>query len=286
MLNALRVSPCAKWNTTGITVLGTGAAGDAADQLNLPQGLFLHKESNLLYVADTGNRRVQMLELNQSSMVAQRVVSNVDSLSSVFVDDDGTSIYVTLRFVNRLERWIRGASSGEQLGDQCKQCSGVWLDAEKNIYMSESGTHSILKWSTQTNTSITVAGRTDEQQQTADHLYFPRGIFVSRTNGTLYIADTMNHRIQRWVRDAQEGTTVAGAQNGMSGRDASTLASPQSVWVDEDLGTVYIADTENDRIQRWLPQQSMGSTIAGGSGICSTGCVSTREWPGGFVRFA
>jgi sugar lactone lactonase YvrE len=267
LIDAVGISPCAKWNATGITVLGTGAAGDASNQLNLPQGLFLHKKTNSLFVADTGNRRVQMLELNQSLAAAQSVVSNVDSLSSVFIDDDGATIYVTLRFGNRLEKWIRGASSGEQVGDQCKQCSSVWLDAERNIYMTESGTHSVLKWSTQTNTSTTVAGRTDQQQQTADHLYFPRGIFVSRTNGTLYIADTMNNRIQKWNRDAQEGTTVAGAMSGVSGRDASTLASPQSVWVDEDTGTVYIADSENDRIQRWSPQQTAGNTIAGGSGI-------------------
>jgi sugar lactone lactonase YvrE len=63
--------------------------------------------------------------------------------------------------------------------------------------MTESGTHSILKWSLVTGTTVTVAGRTDEEGHTPDHLDFPRGIYISPLNNTLYIADTVNNRIQK-----------------------------------------------------------------------------------------
>lgn len=69
------------------------------------------------------------------------------------------------------------------IGDRCKQCAGVWLDTGKNVYMSESGTHSILKYSSTTNTTICI-----------------------------YIADGDNNRIERWLNNAKNGTTIAGGK--------------------------------------------------------------------------
>jgi len=77
--------------------------------------------------------------------------------------------------------------------------------------------------------------KADEQGQTADHLYFPRGIYVHRLDNALYTADAMNNRIQKWNNNSQEGITVAGSKDGVSGYDASKLASPLYVWVDEKL---------------------------------------------------
>ncbi|CAF3951761.1 unnamed protein product [Rotaria sordida] len=265
-IQAVHVSSCAKWNTTGITVIGTNSPGNASNQLYLPQGMFLHRETNTLYIADTNNRRIQMFSLNSAPSMGITVASNIDSMSAIYVDDDGLTMYVALQYENRVEKWIKNALNGEQIGDQCKQCTGVWLDKEKNIYMTESGTHSILKWSPTTNTKTTIAGRTDELGQTADKLYFPRGIYINRLNDALYVADMMNNRIQKWNRNSQEGITIAGSKDGISGDDNSKLASPSYVWVDEESDIIYIADSDNNRIQRWLPNQLTGTTIAGGAG--------------------
>jgi sugar lactone lactonase YvrE len=182
------------------------------------------------------------------------------------VDEDEETIYVALRYENRVEKWIKNASSGEQIGDQCKQCTGVWLDREKNVYMTESGTQTVLKWSRETSITTTVAGQTDEQGQTADRLYFPRGIYVNHLNDTLYIADTMNNRIQKWFKNSKEGITVGGSKDGISGYDVSKLASPFYVWVDEESDVIYIVDSDNDRIQRWISNRLSGTTIAGVEG--------------------
>ncbi|CAF4136643.1 unnamed protein product [Rotaria sp. Silwood2] len=270
-IEAIHLSPCAKWNTTGITVIGTNLPGNASNELNLPQGMFLHRETNTLFVADTNNRRIQMFSLNPISSMGVTVASNIDSMSAIYVDDDGSTMYVALRYENRVEKWIKNALNGEHIGDQCKQCTGVWLDKEKNVYMTESGTHSILKWSPTTNIKISVAGQTDELGQTTDKLYFPRSIYFNRLNDALYIADMMSSRIQKWNKNSQEGITVAGSKDGISGHDDSKLASPFYVWVDEESETVYIADNENNRIQRWLPNELIGTTIAGGTDIFITG---------------
>jgi hypothetical protein len=48
------------------------------------------------------------------------------------------------------------------------------------------------------------------------------------------------------------------------------LASPFYVSVDEETEVVYIADADNNRIQRWFPNALNGTTIAGGEGSFSS----------------
>ena len=216
-----------------------------------------------MYVADTANRRIQSLSLSGSTGTGVTVVSNIESVSALYVDKEGVNIYVALRYFDRVEKWTKDGKSGVQIGGQCKQCAGVWIDGEQNVYMTESGAHRVLQWSPKTKTTVTVAGQADDEGHSADLLYFPTGIYVSSTDSTLYIADTNNNRIQKWNKDAKQGTTVAGCQNGTSGYNASFLSSPLDVFVDDKSNVVYIADSDNNRVQKWLPNQSSGSTIAG-----------------------
>ncbi|CAF1474974.1 unnamed protein product, partial [Rotaria sordida] len=94
-----------------------------------------------------------------------------------------------------------------------------------------------------------------------------KGIYVDSTNGAVYVADYVNNRIQKWLVNASNGTTEAGLSNGNEGSDAESLSRPTAVWVDEETHVVYVADSSNERIQRWLYNASMGDTIAGGSGL-------------------
>lgn len=57
--------------------------------------------------------------------------------------------------------------------------------------------------------------------------------------------------------------TVAGG-NG-EGSAANKLNSPTSVYVDAN-GNIYVADADNNRIQKWAPGATSGVTVAGGNG--------------------
>ncbi|CAF1582370.1 unnamed protein product [Rotaria magnacalcarata] len=121
-----------------------------------------------------------------------------------------------------------------------------------------------LKWNA---TGITVAGVTAISGTTPDKLNQPWGLHIE-SNGTLYIADQYNCRVQKWLSGAPNGTTVAGQSNGTCGSGPSLLQVPQGVVADSN-GNVYAVDTYNNRVQLWSYGASFGVMVAG-TGISNT----------------
>ena len=81
--------------------------------------------------------------------------------------------------------------------------------------------------------------------------------------GFLYVTDTVNDRILRFPPGSTAGTgatMVAGT--GVAGAGPSQLNNPYKAFVDDDL-TMYIADADNHRIQRWSYGACSGVTVAG-----------------------
>ena len=78
----------------------------------------------------------------------------------------------------------------------------------------------------------------------------------------MYICDYNNNRIQRWVIGAPNGTTVAGLSTGSSGATSLQLNNPTGVTFDKN-GNMYVADYNNHRIQRFAPNSTNGTTVAG-----------------------
>lgn len=215
------------------------------------------------------NNRIQVFPLDQSTRTGLTVVSQQQTYYKIYVDDDDDefpTIYAASNDGNRVEKWMKGAKHGVQVGDTCFHCTAVWLDSDKNVYMSARDRHIILKWSPLTGDTNIVAGEMGVAGPRADRLSQPEGIFVNKTTGALYIADLLNHRIQKWPKNALEGVTVAGSSDGISGSDNSSLYRPYGLRVDEDIDMVYIVDLMNNRIQRWKHGETEGETIVGGHG--------------------
>jgi hypothetical protein len=114
----------------------------------------------------------------------------------------------------------------------------------------------ILRWNT---TGITVAGVTDILGNQSNLLNTPRGITLDYSY-SLYIADFGNQRVQKYLRGASSGTTVAG--NGSSSSSPTQLAGPSDVVVDANKN-IFVADLGNNRIQLWSEGATSGITVAG-----------------------
>jgi sugar lactone lactonase YvrE len=103
--------------------------------------------------------------------------------------------------------------------------------------------------------------------------FYPQGLAIG-PDGSLYVADTNDHRIRR-IRPDRTVVTVAGGGSsdiatvgdtggyrgdGAAARDA-LLSFPTGVAVSQD-GTIYIADSNNQRIRKVEPGGTI-STVAG-----------------------
>jgi tripartite motif-containing protein 2/3/tripartite motif-containing protein 71 len=66
--------------------------------------------------------------------------------------------------------------------------------------------------------------------------------------GEIYVADSLNHRVMCWCKEAKEGTIIVGG-NG-KGKQANQLNGPIDLSFDRQ-GNLYIVDCWNHRIQKF-----------------------------------
>jgi sugar lactone lactonase YvrE len=225
--------------TTGIitTVLGTGAAGIGADgvlgtrsQLKNPKSVALF--GGALFVADLSNR-VRRLDLTTG------IVTTVAGTGVAGYSGDG----------------------GSALSAQLNSPQRIALDSVGNIYIADSGNNRVRRVDAQTGVITTVAGRGvagfggDGGQGTSALLRKPRGVALDG-DGTLYVADSGNHRIRKVDLSTGIITTVAGGPSGFSGdggpASAARFYNPRGLTVD-DQGRLIIADTFNSVVRVITP---------------------------------
>ena len=137
----------------------------------------------------------------------------------------------------------------------------IFLKSKK--YREKEGIDPILRWN---KTGITVAGVTGVSGTDADKLREPNGLAFDWSY-SLYIADSLNHRVQRYLQGASNGTTVCGQSNGISGPGASFLNRARKIRVTSNK-SIYVSDWLNHRVQFWSVGSSSGIMVAGTGKIC------------------
>lgn len=144
--------------------------------------------------------------------------------------------------------------------NQINYVYGIAVDRIRELfYLSDSRNHRILKLNLTDNTLQLVVG-TGTAGSDNISLNYPLGIAVDETTGSLYVADSQNHRIQKFSLNSIQGMTVAG---GISyGQNLSQLYQPSGIAIDPTCN-IYIADSGNHRIVQWPVGARQGRVIAG-----------------------
>jgi sugar lactone lactonase YvrE len=135
--------------------------------------------------------------------------------------------------------------------------AGVAVDGAGTLYIADQENHRVRRVGTDGKIT-TVAGTGtggffgDGGPATRAQLLAPAGVAVDGA-GTLYIADTGNHRVRQVGADGKITTVAGTGTDGFSGDGGpatrARLWAPAGVAVDSS-GNVYIADERNRRVRR------------------------------------
>ena len=272
---------------------GDGAPASQA-RLNSPSGLALAPDGSL-YIADTGNFRVRKLSpagiistvagAGSGGTTGEGIPATAIKLlgpTALALESNG-NLLVADQPANRVRRitplgtitTAAGTGTAGYNGEgaataiQLNMPGGLATDASGNVYIADTANHRIRKL-TPDGYLITIAGcglrgyAGDGGAAIDALLDSPAGLALDR-NGSLYVADRLNHAVRKITREGLIITVAGSGLAGFSGDGGpatqARLNRPMAVAVDGE-GNLYIADTENHRVRKVSPEGII-TTIAG-----------------------
>jgi hypothetical protein len=235
--------------------------------LHSQAGLFVSKNGTL-YVGDSGSfPTYPVYAFEPNNLIGRVIMSFTSFVASIFTDDITSKIYMTVFHENRAV--ILPSNTSIPLTGIVPNCTltklnnptGIIVDSSGNIYISEYGCHRVMKWIPNATSGILIAGESGISGTNSTQFNSPYDLFLDEAHSLLYVADRLNHRIQKFRLGNSTGATVAGG-NGM-GSASNQLNNPMTEFVSQIDGSIYICDRGNNRIQRWANNAASGVTIAG-----------------------
>jgi sugar lactone lactonase YvrE len=265
------------------TIAGSGTASFAdgigtAALFNGPNGLTVDLSGNI-YIADNNKIR-KISPTGAVTTISDAGVSGTGPgcTSGVAVENTGNIFYTATCFakINKITpAGITSTYTGSPFGfvdgtlSQARFSSpfGIAIDNSGNIYVADTGNHSIRKI-TATGNVITIAGSGSSGfingMGNAARFSSPKGVAIDNS-GNIYVADTGNHSIRK-ITSTGVVTTIAGFStfgfvDGIG--NVARFRSPTGIAIDNS-GDIYVADTGNHSIRK-ITSTGVVTTIAGSS---------------------
>jgi len=115
------------------------------------------------------------------------------------------------------------------------------------------------------NAQITFLNTWGSQGASNNQFTIPVSVAVGPT-GTVYVVDQDNNRVQVFNSSGTYQSTIGTSSNGNPGSGNNQFNGPTGVAVGPD-GTVYVADSDNERVQAFNSSGVYQSTIGGSQGV-------------------
>lgn len=271
------ISPIAGGDTTG-TADGQGAAAS----FTAPRGITLDNHNNL-YVTDGNTIRQVTMAGNVTRVAGGSTAGFADgygtaaAFSSPYgIAFDGQRYLYVADYSNRRIRRIdpddgfkvetfagsgaAGMADGTGIAAQFYLACGIVSDGKGNLYVTEFANTITAAWSRvrkiDTNTAYVSTlfganlGGTSNGYGTAAKLSAPKGIAIDQ-RGNFFITDSKSPRIRKIAPNNYvsylAGAGTVGSSDGLG--PSASFNSPTGITVDAS-GTVYVADTTNNRIRK------------------------------------
>jgi tripartite motif-containing protein 71 len=278
----------AKWGANN----GDGTQGSGNAEFNAPYGLALDTAGNF-YVADTNNHRIQKLAPDGSFIAKWGALNEWTDLviyTSHKYSTGGTwSIEISSPITTTIGPFPYNVSTSTVI-EAIQASIGENVQTSTPQPVLETNYETKISWDSLTEDwqisldlsdleqangpglyDTGIINRSELRQGTGDAEFNnPNGLTLD-SSGNIYVADTNNHRIQKLAPD---GSFIAkwGANNGdgSEGSGNAELSHPNSIALDS-AGNIYVADSENNRIQKLAPDGSYLTSYPTGYPIFSYG---------------
>jgi tripartite motif-containing protein 71 len=243
--------------------------GEYVDEFRAPAGDPAHlvdarglevTEDGRLVVSDEWDHAVKEFDAESGDLLRQMygdpaVVGGVNTPRGMDVDSQGR-VFVSDWWNQRIHRWDADGSDPMAFGfrgtvAEPGSINFAWDVALQpgtdRVFVANRESHEIEVF-TADGDFVTRWGTRGAE---AGQLEFPHGVAFA-PDGTLVVADSGNGRIQRFTIDAA-GNGTFDAEYGAAGQGgAGEFSVPTGIDVAAD-GTIWVADTDNNRIQRRNP---------------------------------
>jgi tripartite motif-containing protein 71 len=243
-------------NGNFITAWGHGGSGlgqftfGSSQDYTKPPGGGIAVGGNYVYVADSGNNRIERFNLQGGEPLAWGTRGSApgqfiyprglaaNSTEVIVADDDN----------HRVEQftpegaYVSGAGSQGSGEGQFGFPYGVALDAAGNVYVADDLNHRVVKL----GPTLGYLGAWGGFGSKAGQLAFPRAL-ASDAAGDTYVADTANDRIEVYDTNGVLLRTI-----GLSARGPAQLTAPRGVAVDPN-GRLLVSDTDGNRVETFSP---------------------------------
>lgn len=243
-----------------VTIAGNGQFGEnngaaLSASFRTPMGIALHPDGTV-YITDT-----------KSHLIRKLFRGNISTYAGFTLSEDAKGFPIGTLY--------DGAANLSVF----QEPQGLALDSQGNLYVADTGNHSIRKITAQGVSTIGgdgVMGNRDGKNGKDARFHSPADLAVA-PDGTVYVADTLNHVIRKIAVDGTVSTlnsaskrvvelspgNVEPAGDFLDGPlETAKFNEPSGICLDAK-GNLYVSDTGNQRIRYIDLQQKTVTTVAG-----------------------
>jgi len=193
-------------------------------RLRNPQDI-VFDESGAIYISEAGLNRVIKWTLDAPTV---EILVNFSSPIGIYLNENATGLYVVgnARYPVVMLYDLLTYEGIKVAGDGDRQASfqvlsnlynpvGIYVDENENIFVAESGSNRVTKWSLEKSIGQRVAGTERKNGSRLSDLNRPTSIILDDEQ-IMYITDCYNNRILRWRKDSTQGECIVGCSGNIT----------------------------------------------------------------------